>query len=419
MKVSNISRQMSSLERFADILHSAAEGATAVGTLVKVNRLVSLPLFLSAWQVLFARHPMLRATVREEQGRGFFDFNACFGEVPIWEVTTERFEDIEKIYGDESVQSFAGQRYLWRSILIHVPNAPYTYMVFGASHSICDGKSIARLFNELLDVMDALEQGRIPPEISQATPDPIDAILDRARFVSIQTQSTGPTTVAFDAPSTVSQAQTHNILKTLDAQTFARLTKACTAEKTTVTAVLCAALALAARTVRHPHAEQLLLSTAVDLRPYTTTQVTPSVLAFYAHQVFFEVDVAQSDLWAVARQSKALYSESIKTYALPDAGNPALVVELKQMLADSIRNNQFLITYCVTNAGQLDGTFANHPEVESFHFTVNNRAMFVMVVSAATVKGQLCLNFNYTTPALHRETAQALVDNMMAWLEAY
>lgn len=106
------SRHMGALEQLADLFHDEAGGSTRVGVLVKINRLVSFEKFKSAWAVLFNRHPMLRATIRKDATQKCFLFNARLSDILMTAVTTDKRDQIEKIYGQDIIQPFDTTQYL-------------------------------------------------------------------------------------------------------------------------------------------------------------------------------------------------------------------------------------------------------------------------------------------------------------------
>ena len=409
--MSNDMRTMGFLERVGTFFHNQAESSSSIGVMIEVAGRLDAECFRQAWQVLFARRPLLRATIRPDEHRFYFD--GKFEDVVIDVVTVTDFVEVKKCYGEKMTASFTLGKPLWRTQLMYIEEAQKSYVLFGAPHSTSDGKSIAGMLSELLTCMQAIAAGETVSRESKPIPESCDEILDRSQFLEA-TSDYQPYAHSFESEATPGNSETHNILTKLPAEVFSKLLLKTRAEKTTINAVLCTALALAVHQAQPEiPSEPFDMSTAFDLRPYTKNKVGAETLAFYAHQLTFSIPSLAGDFWTLARTVKEKYSEQIAQYQQPLGNDEELFAAIDQQLKDSLEANKFLVPPTVSNAGNVDATFAKHPEVKSFYFTVANRALFHLVTFAASLHGRLFLTFNYSTPAFSHELAKTISDKVV------
>ena len=144
------SRKMGFLEKINSVIRDERMGSNSIAVMLKINNLINFAEFKTAWKILFKRHPLLHATRREEGKDYFFDFNANFFDVPIKHIETNDLEKVDQEYSRDIIKNFDVNTYLWRVTLITEKRSQCSYVIFGATHAICDAGSVSQLLGELL-----------------------------------------------------------------------------------------------------------------------------------------------------------------------------------------------------------------------------------------------------------------------------
>lgn len=422
MAIPVTSREMGFLEKIAVIFHDKMAGSCSIAVMVDVKTILDYQQFKQAWEILFQRQPMLRATYENKQDKYYFNFNAKFSDIPLKHINTDNFSDVMKEYSQDIVRPFDFTKNFWRATLVTMPSSTCSYIIFAAGHTVSDSKSISHVLGDLLRVMQELQQGLIPHTNSLTIPLALDDILDRTKFKKPIDDNVVSQHVMFEQNTLPETAQSANLLHAVKPDDFIKLLQSCRKHGVTITAALNAALAKSLADA-NSDIKKLVLSIAVDFRPYTKTLTTNAILAFYAHQIMFDLDLNDDqDFWVLAKQAKQQYQKILSEYVLFAADDQAVFNDIFTHIKSSQEQQHFFIPYSVSNAGVLDSSFENLSEalqIKNYYFTVLNQAVFPLAIFAATINNQLCLNFNFSIPALTLESATKLTDNTMRHLLNY
>lgn len=412
-------RKMGFLEKITLLFHDQMAGSTAVAAMIKINTIIEFQRFKEAWRVLFLRQPLLRATLHVDDADYFFNFNAQFNHILFKHINSNNFSDVMQEYSHGVIKEFNLNLYFWRATLVTMPNEHCSYIIFGAQHTICDAKSTSQLLGDLLRIIQELDNNITPNCDSFPIPQALDLILDRSKFTKPAIAATPPATqLLFENKVAVDKAQSTNILKTLNADIFAQLLAACRMHNTTITAALCAALTKSI--FENKTCDELDLSIAFDLRPYTKEKTSHQVLAFYAHQLLFNLDLkVDCSFWNLARQSQEKYQQAINEYTLESADNNELFSNIAAGITAHFDKGKFFVPYTITNAGVVDEAFIGLEakyKAEHFSFTILNQQLFGLIICTSTLNNNLHLNFNFSVPALSEESATKLIERTIFYL---
>lgn len=417
------SRKMGALEKLTIIINDQAAGSTAVSAMLKVNAQIEFKLFKKAWHILFQRHPLLRATKRVQEKDYFFDFNADFSNIPIKHLQTEVFSEVEHEYGKKILMSFDLSHYFWRATLVTMKQECCSYVIFGAPHTICDGKCISWLFGDLLRIILDFQKGIIPNTNSFPIPPAIDKILDKTKFLPAKdTEASSTNSMPFEKEATLNSASSENLLRVLEEGDLEKLLAACRRHGATLTSAFNAALALSILGAQEEQNDNITLSIAFSLRPYTKQPVSDRDMAFYAHQLSFNLDPhASCDFWDLALQAKKKSMQAISEYTLLSEDDYELFDKIAVSIQDNIQQKQFFIPYTISNVGVIDDAFVGCETfgMGDFYFTVRNQSIFVFTIFMATIHHKLYLNFNYSSPAMSKETATKLASRVFYYLRSH
>ncbi len=417
----NNKRKLGVREKTTRILEKEAHGSTAMSTLIKVDALIDFTLFHQAWHIMFDRQPLLHATVTGSNNDHSFNFSANFSDIEIKHLTNIPFKDIETEYSISIVKNFTETKSLWRATLITIEEENSSYIIFGCSHIISDGKSISWLLGDLLRCIIELEVGKEPQRTSYPIPEPLENIFDYTRFSPPpQPPQLSLKAAQFENSPSVQAPVSKNILHRLEPNIVDQLLQSCRAHNVTVTAAISAAMMQAFLEQDNIVDNEMIFSVALNLRPYTKPLVEERVLALYAHQVMFALNY-DSDIsfWETTKQILHTYRKTIYEYALDESGDPSALEALTNSILGSIEKEQCFIPYTCSNLGVVDKAFEDCGKynVSNYFFTVKNQLLLSMVVFATTIQNTLCLDFNYCVPVISDKTAQAYAERTLTILK--
>lgn len=416
----NFSRKMGFLEKFSSLNNDRMAGTTNCNAILKINTTLDFSLFKQAWEILFQRQPMLRITRRIEQEDLFFDFNADFNNIPIQFIETNDFAVVEQEYSREIVKPYDLSRYYWKTTLANMPNNSCSYIILGISHANSDGLSISWLLGDLLRLMLEIGSSQKPSTASLPIPLALDTLLDRTQFKTPQLESI-PTSlveaVSFHQPATITSARSENVFRLLSPATQQQFLNNCRQHQTTVTSMLCAALALSLHKLGYEKNDYMAMAVAFNLRNYLTQKIPDRLLAFYAHMSAFNLEIhSNQDIWSLSKQIKLKVQKALQEYTLPP-NNSEIMTGVYRDWENSIANQKFYSTYCVSNLGVVDAAFAEldqHYSIESFYCSISQQALiFPLLLVAIGINHKLCLDFNFASPAFNKEAVEAIADSIL------
>lgn len=417
------SRKMGFLEKLGSLNNDRMQGTTNCNAILKINGTIDFSLFKQAWEILFQRQPMLRATQRIVGSDLFFDFNAEFNNISIKHIKTDDFKIVEQEYNCDIVKLYDLNNYYWQSTLVSMTNNNSSVIILGISHAISDGLSISWLLGDLLRIIIELNAGKKPDISSLPVAEPMDILLDRERFNNPQPALTPEPiieAVSFHHPTTAANSRSENLFRLLEPEVQKKFLIHCRQNQTTVSSMLCAALALSLYTLGYGKNPYLNLAIAFNLRDYFTHKIPDRLLGFYAHMSSFNLDIlTNEDIWSLSRRIKLKIQKVLREYVYP-VDDPEIFEGIYQDWEKSIASQKFYSTYCISNLGVVDEAFKGidpHYIIESFYCAVSDKmAIFPILLVAIGIHNKLCLDFNFCTPAFDKDAMEAIADRVVGYL---
>ena len=291
------SRKMGFLEKINSVIYDENIGSGSISGILKIISPINFSEFKTAWEILFKRHPLLHATSRKNGKDYFFDFNAKFSDITIKYMETNGLEKVDQEYSRDIIKNFEVNIYLWRATLITEKERQNSYVIFGATHNICDGKSISQLFGELLRTILAIRAGDHLDTTSHPVPPAIDEILDRERFSPTKGPIKPPvTTLSFEKDVSLDSICSKNLLCAMNLEDFTKLLANCRNHETSITGALLAALTFAVLEIQQQDRKDGIdLSIAFSLRPYTKKSSSDRDFTNYVDGFLFHLDLKTHD----------------------------------------------------------------------------------------------------------------------------
>ena len=419
------SRRLGFGEKYCALLHEQKLGTATICVAVRVRRKLDFGAFRRAWETLFARQPMLRATLRTSGDDYELGFDARFADISLRFVQAASSAVWEREFSQDISAPLDLQRACWRASLVEVAVAPAaveSYITFSALHSIADAKSVSWLLGDLLRIVRGLERGQDVGTSSHSRVASLDDLLDRTRFAAPTPPSRDPAApLAFQAPTALGDARCQDLFRITSADLVPRLHAQAKKHGVTLTHAIMAAFARELCVANGRSSMPFDLMTAIDFRSYTRPAAPRDLLAFYANKAMIQLNPdLDREFWQLAGEAKAAVGRALEQFQLPPA-TPRLFAHLLGVKDACLAAQRFFCSYVLSNVGIIDEAFSGLEGdwfPDGFYFTVSNQAsLFGLSLFVATLGGKLFINYNFPSPALARPWVEALAERMLATLE--
>ncbi len=408
-------------EKFFKLVHDKLHGCTTTTSVFKVCGPLNYPLVIKALKLMHKRHPLLHASIKQDQNEFYFDFKNHFADIPLKIISSPKKHFWRQAVEDELNKPFPINKYLWRGSLInHYTHKENHRFMFTFHRSIADGPAIVNFVQEFLSTYAALVKGETPNLKSLSLQPPVDSFLQEYssdEFPAVDSDHAHERNASvwpYQSFARLSKRRTRNIYKKLHNIDLKKLIDRCHAEKTTVNAALNAALLLAASKIKNKPVN-IPLSTAVNLRRYCDPKISYEHFGAYntVLNTYHENISADMPFWNVARDYNKNLKGKINNQGLLSLTN--YNADLKKMFNIGDDQKYFYGGFASTNRGKLSIPRWYGPlKLKSFYFcTSRNAGYHISVLHVQSVHGKMYLCFNYTEPLLKQEWMEKFVDEYM------
>ena len=441
-------RKLGYWETLNALVHDHTEGHGNLTCVVRLRMPLALENTRQTLQLLFRRHPLLRATIQapmvgpeDTTDASYYHFKfdtVDFDKIPIVEQTVAERRDWKRAYKEELHVKFPFPEYLWRVRILQVEDdVDSSYLLFSATHAAFDALSVAQLLKEFLDLYSQMAMGRRPEICPLGPQQAIEALLDKQKFTaacpdylakssdSIDEDSSAAADFAvaswpFSRRADIKSRRTDCVTSIVD---LPSLKAACDGHGAiTVNSAINAALLLAMK--GHVEADVLRtqLCTPIDLRRYCRER--PLDIENLGCNVTMvatnHVIGAESVFWEVAEDYQLKLNASIvKAGSYPDSFKMQDITSYyKQCLED---RDGFFMGFGVTNLGALK-RLVDLPErsaalIDDFHIAASRQAGdFACLVCVATIGETIYVDFTFTEPLMDREIMNRIADGFVETL---
>jgi NRPS condensation-like uncharacterized protein len=417
-------RPLSSLENMYRILHEM--GANIVVAVAQVEGDLSIPVLEKALHLIVQRHPMLRASLVQTDGKYGFHFR----EQAVPNVHSLRRQDHHqwvKIAEEEIHQRFDVGHSLWRLTVLTDPELCQHEIIFTYHHSIADGISHLIFLHELLSCYQQLTAGITPALLSLVPPVPIEHLIYARLGLSYVLKKLGqklrPHQPILEGSASLEQRRTHIVPRSLGAALTQRLQARCRQEQTTIHGALCAAMLLSAQSVVwERRSARLLCDSSINLRPLINSSDTYDGIGSRSSIIELTHHLhPKTQFWDLARECKAGINQAIRRkepqrwLALVHwLGTKDTV--LQQQAQENMGRSS---TVAVSNLGQFPfSSVYGEVELKSIHFAGGIHGIgSCLWLGAATCQGRMALSFAYVVPLMSETTALSLIKAVCQMLE--
>jgi hypothetical protein len=319
----------------------------------------------------------------------------------------------------------------WRVFWVRVEGSHESQLVVLFHHAVSDGVSVSTFFDTILQSMHRAVEG--VPEITrdERMLAPLTRLVG-ARYPLAALARIGfyrylrrVRTVPFDIDAShdpIAARRWNTAFRTVDPALLAQALDACRRNSVSIGAAFSAATLLETadrvRAREGDHGFDMVLCTSVDLRRSTATPLDSRRMGLFASAVhnYFRPQCGTT-VWSLAREASQRVERSIRRNEHRDLSLLQALIG-PNAAAQFARENQGRPVdgaLVVSNLGRVPGLEHGPFRATSLYATSAQAAWgCTLLLCLATVRGRLCVTLGYPSPALSDETAQALVDGVIA-----
>lgn len=381
-------------------------------------------IFRQAAKGLFLRQEILQCRLSEGDPTPDFVRDVRFEDIP---VTVQHAEDdaaLTTVWEQLLHEELPDRRRLWEARFLPTPDGSRWRILLKVHHAVADGRSMAGMLDQLLDMAAALcRQEPLPDETIPVSPPAeqrLATLVDRAAWaeaMQADAEAAPITPWVLDHEAPLDQRRSRISRQTLPEPVATRLHEQCHAHETTVLGGLVAAMARA----QAAHAgRRITMDTLVpiDMRPLYAATPDPHDLqmAAYCHRILLTDVGAEDDPWELARRFRSdLEVLLAPCHAPPHNFLPEDVAASSDPWADV--DGHYQHGFCPTNVGRLPFTGDHAPLItDRIDMTAAMQfGGFPILVPLLLHKGVLRATFTWTEPLMDRSTAARWIDDV--WTE--
>lgn len=156
-------RKLGFWETVKVLTHDGFGGSDIVVIDLQLKGKLKVECLKQALEIGFNRHPLLRATIHQDQGLYCFNIDLNFHQIPFSIIQQTKTNEWHEIIEKELQQCFIKEESLWRVTLLQSVDEDNHFIV-SFHHSICDGTSLFSFLDECLNYYDQLEQLKSPEQ---------------------------------------------------------------------------------------------------------------------------------------------------------------------------------------------------------------------------------------------------------------
>jgi Condensation domain len=405
-------RPLGAIESAMAALHEQG-GTTQTSSLIELTEsTISAALLQKAAQHLQLCHSLLQAVIIEHEGALHFVQPTLMPMLTIRSapISKERWA-WESEFAAELNLPLDPTISLWKLALLHDEETRVHTLILTCHHALVDAVSLATLLTELLQIADALFDGRVLPLPPREMAEPIDAFLrgDAATAIS-PLQAEGP---SYEQHAPIAARHTAVCFDQFDSKQLAHIHQRARAHDVSLNSWLAAALLLAAH--QTGLGDQLRINSAVSMRERTQPAIGNAALGCFIRVLPCEFDLVGGGMTQVARTYHVAMKQQLSEI---DTRIPS--PDFSQLRANAERLTQasrFVQGVALTNHGRVQ-----FPALTNFsvlrYLNVANRCAgnFAVALHATTYAQTLTLSFTYPVPLISTHTIVRLRASLRASL---
>ena len=420
-------RELGFWESFNAMVHDKLDGHGNLGSLAKLHGQCSESIVYDIAAMLFNRHPMLRASIElNSKNKYIVRLNAKLIDVEINYITSHNENLAQQLYQACLRKTYDYSRSVWRLTYLQLENSSTGYLIFGLSHAIADGISIANLCLEFLRYANkALKNESLSPEVLpfyQAVEKGLKQEKFAARSQVILEQNEMETSERTGyyyhrKDPGLGQRQTGHVFRYIDKDDIAQLKIKCKKNHVTIHDALNAALLIALAKLNNAINVNVNLCSPINLRRFCDPIIPIDNVGCDVTMVQTQhlVDREKYNFWQIASDYHKKFRHMIR-----HAGNYPNYFNLTRDImpyVDQCNDGQekFFIDFGISNLGVINpqAHADDSLSLDSFYFSASRQgADCACLICACSLNNTVYLDFSFTTPMMSEKWIALLATKM-------
>lgn len=407
--------------------HESTGGRCTVAGVCLVDGVVEGTAVVAASRILWARHPLLRMSIRWDEESRRHRFREITAEIgppcDLKEGTIySGWEEVERLLHIPMPQD----GHLWRVTVVsdRQSGSQRALLIVMAHHAVCDGLSMCRILGEMLALIDPpIAPG---PEHDGRRGDlmmpPVEELLGtrrdwstylQARERLAKRQPEGRVTM-HNRQAPISDRSHRNRYYHLTPSKTNSLLSACRMHEVSIMGALCASLVLSVESSSSGSGGTPLV-VPVSLRGRCEPPLAADRIGCYVSCVDLVVDGKERQFWELARDCMRRLDESIKVSSITPATFTVSELSCMPGAVESPGRTAFENGYCISNVGRVETPpRGDNLKICGMWFASNRHTGDMpLLLSVCTVEGAMSLCFSHTEPLLCAATAESIAAETM------
>ena len=414
-------RKLTLWEKMFHRMNKELMGHNSLVTVMQINGNLDEKTFTQTANVLFEKHPHLRAQIKQSGNEYLVGCDAVFPDIPITYSEIIGEHNFSKFQQEAFEKSIETEKYTWRVQCFKIKDQAIAYLIFSFSHAMIDGLSAYAIAKDFIKTANQIKLGTF----TNVEKLPLTVLIEEELSSAIHAQNTRALDFDFHWPYQVKNTQienrsTGNINALLDVSELSHIRPILKKQKLSINDFLNGVLVKTLRKYKPDSLSKVVLHTPISLRSLGEIKVGPEhvLCATRLVNTYHQLENANvKDILSNALDYQRQLLEKIKQQDQQPQDEINTDIRLESYINRcKVERDGFFMGFCISNLGVLNfETELSDPfQIQSFNFSGSRQASdCIMFINVATYGGKLHLTFNFTKPMLTHSWVKSFAEDFL------
>lgn len=399
--------------------HDMLGGTGTVVSFVEFTGQIDRQQFRQALQLLFNRHPLLRATIKTIGYDSYFEINAEFDDIPVRFKEKQTIQQPWQVLFDERLNiQLDCSNFLWQLDIHSFANHGH-YLFFCSHHAITDALSSVQFLHELFTTYHQLINKKFCKLTELSLLKNVEDCLKTTNswddYLHYQRDLPSISRESFHCFAKLGTRRSKNRYLTIPSKLLAQLQLLCKQNNVTLNSLLNSCLLNTVSMLKCNPCTSL--RTPINLRPYCQPIISHEHIGCYISIVPTVHELKNSCLWQSANNYQHQLRQNIPKYGFLPAHMDLTHMDIEVLMQlfpikAERKRTYFSEAFGISNLGviHLENRYGDL-KLNNFQFSTNRQVGdYQFFLSSATFNNQLNLALTYTEPL----TDEGFIDEFMS-----